>query len=53
MVAGGAAIKFQFPWSALGASVLGVFGVIFVTMLYAVGKVRRENIIDALRDDMG
>ena len=36
----------------MGISVLGVFLVVFVTMLYAVNRIRKENIIDALRDDM-
>ena len=52
MVAGGAAIDFKFPWTSIVISMLGVFFVIFITMLYAVSKIRKENIIDALRDDM-
>ena len=43
---------FKFPWGALAVSVLGVFGIVFVTMVYATNRIRRENIIDALRDDM-
>lgn len=52
MVWGGAEIDFMFPWDSMGISVLGVFLVVFVTMLYAVNRIRKENIIDALRDDM-
>jgi len=52
MVIGGATIDFTFPWSSTIISMLGVFFVIFITMLYATGKIRKENIIDALRDDM-
>lgn len=26
--------------------------IVFVTMLYAVSKIKKENIIDALRDEM-
>lgn len=44
-------MAFQVPWGAMGVSVLGVFGIVFVTMLYASGKIRKENIIDALRDE--
>lgn len=43
---------FIFPWDSLGISILGVFFAIFITMLYAVSKIKKENIIDALRDDM-
>ena len=52
LVIGGADIDFEFPWSSMGISILGVFIVIFITMLYAVSKIKKENIIDALRDDM-
>lgn len=44
--------RFIMPWGSVGISVLSVFLVIFVTMMYAVSKIRRENIIDALRDEM-
>ena len=43
---------YHFPWKSMTVSILGVFCIVFVTMLYATGKVRKENIIDALRDDM-
>lgn len=53
MFVGGADnLNFVLPWLSIGISVLSVFLVIFITMLYAVSKIRRENIIDALRDDM-
>ncbi len=43
---------YYFPWKSMTVSILGVFCIVFVTMLYATSKVRKENIIDALRDDM-
>lgn len=52
MIIGGAEIGFIFPWGSIGVSICGVFIVIFITMLYAVRKIRKENIIDALRDEM-
>lgn len=52
MLSGGGNIDFVFPWSSMGVSILGVFFVVFITMLYAVNKIKRENIIDALRDEM-
>lgn len=45
-------MAFTVPWGALGISIVEVFGIVFVTMAYAVGKIRKENIIDALRDEM-
>jgi putative ABC transport system permease protein len=52
LFSGGADIGFTLPWSSIGVSGLGVFLVVFMTMLYATGKIKRENIIDALRDEM-
>ena len=49
---GGSEIDFIFPWGSLAVSILGVFLVIFITMIYAAEKIRKENIIEALRDDM-
>ncbi|MDE7323184.1 MAG: ABC transporter permease [Lachnospiraceae bacterium] len=43
---------YHFPWKSMAVSVLGVFCIVFITMLYATGKIRKENIIDALRDEM-
>jgi putative ABC transport system permease protein len=45
-------IVFTFPWGSMIISILSVFIIVFITMLYATGKIRKENIIDALRDDM-
>lgn len=45
-------LVFRLPWASIGVSVLSVLAVIFVTMMYAVRKIKKENIIDALRDDM-
>lgn len=53
MVAGGMDnIDFAFPWGSMAISVFGVLFIVFITMLYAVSKIKKENIIDALRDDM-
>ena len=43
---------YTFPWQSMTISVLGVFCIVFITMLYATSKIKRENIIDALRDEM-
>lgn len=52
MFLGGASIGYIFPWSSIAISILGVFLVIFITMLYATNKIKKENIIDALRNDL-
>lgn len=52
MFIGGAEVAFTFPWSSMGISVLGVFLVIFITTMYALRMIKKENIVDALRDDM-
>jgi putative ABC transport system permease protein len=45
-------MDFVFPWVSMTLSVFSVFFVVFITMLYSIGKIKKENIIDALRDDM-
>lgn len=45
-------IDFDIPWASIGISVLGVFLIVFITMMYSISKIKKENIIDALRDDM-
>lgn len=52
MTFGDKSIDFVLPWVSIGISVFSVLLIIFVTMKYAVSKIRKENIIDALRDDM-
>jgi putative ABC transport system permease protein len=51
-VLNGVDVTFELPWVSIGISVFSVFLVVFVTMMYAVGKVKKTNVIDALRDEM-
>ena len=52
MTKGGAEIAFHFPWGSLWISILGVFLIVVITMFYAIEKIKKENIIEALRDDL-
>lgn len=53
MVAGGAEnLSFTLPWGSIGISIFSVLFIVFITMLYAISKIKKENIIEALRDDM-
>ncbi len=52
MVIGGGNIGFTFPWASMAISLCGVLFIVFITMLYAINKIKKENILDALRDDM-
>lgn len=53
-ISGGGAddINFVIPWAGIGISIFSVLFIVFITMLYATSKIKKENIIDALRDDM-
>lgn len=53
-MAGGGAdeIKFVLPWGSMAISVVGVLLIVFITMLYSISKIKKENIIDSLRDEM-
>ena len=43
--------EFVFPWTALAFAMLAVFGLVLATMLYAVDKIKKQNIIDCLRQE--
>lgn len=45
------AYRFNLPWVSLLVTVLGVFIIVGVTMLYSSSKVKKENIIDALKQE--
>lgn len=45
-------VEFVLPWGSIVISIFGVLAIVFITMLYAVSEIKRENIIDALRDDI-
>ncbi len=42
---------FTLPWVAIGIAVLSVFLVVFVTMMYSMSKVKKDNPIDALKNE--
>lgn len=53
MFLGGAeGVQFVLPWASIGISVFGVLFIVFITMMYTIRKIKKENIIEALRDDM-
>ena len=43
--------QFTLPWTSYLAAVVLVFAVVFSTMLYAVSRVNKQNIIDSLKID--
>ncbi len=47
----GADVVFLVPWMSVGISVFSVFLVVFVTMMYSVSKVKKENTADALKNE--
>lgn len=42
---------FRLPWEAMGIAVLGVFLVVGISMVYAMGKIHKDNPIDALKNE--
>ena len=44
-------IGFHLPWAAIGISVASVFLVVFTTMMYAMRKIKKDNPIDALKNE--
>lgn len=42
---------FKLPWSAMGIATLSVFLVVFVTMMYAMSKLKQEDPIQVLKNE--
>ncbi len=42
---------FNLPWSAIIISIIAVYIVVFITMIYSSSRIKKENIIDILRDE--
>lgn len=47
----GIGMAFHIPWMHVLFCVAGVFLIVFITMMYAMSKVRKENIVDALKNE--
>ena len=43
--------SFHLPWAAIGIAVLSVFLVVFATMMYSMSMVKKDNPIDALKNE--
>lgn len=44
-------MKFYVPWYSIAIAVFSVFAVVFAAMLYATGKIKKDNPIDALKNE--
>ena len=47
----GGAVTYHFPWASICIAALAVFFIVFITMRYAVHKLRRDDPITAIRMD--
>ncbi len=43
--------SFRIPWAAMGAACASVFLVVFATMMYAMNKIKKDNLIDVLKNE--
>ena len=50
-VSGSFNIGYTLPWLAIGIAVCSVFLVVFSTMLYAMSKIKKANILESLRSE--
>lgn len=39
------------PWNSVIISVVGVFAIVLATMMYSAGKIKKENILEAIRQE--
>ena len=44
-------LQMAVPWPYIGAAALGVLAVLALSVLYALGRARRQNLVEALRQD--
>lgn len=44
-------LPFELPWTAIGIAVIGIFIVVFASMLYQMSRIKKDNPIDALRSE--
>lgn len=42
---------FHLPWLSIGVAVFSVFTVVFSTMMYSMNRIKKDNPIDALRNE--
>ena len=47
----GLGMAFTLPWTAILIASASVFLVVFVTMMYSMSKIKKENIVDALKNE--
>ena len=47
----GIEMPYLIPWDGIIISIVGVFAIVFTTMLYSTHKVNKENTIDALKNE--
>lgn len=50
-VSAGYTMGFRLPWAAMGIAILSVFAVVFITMMYSMGKIKNDNPMEALRSE--
>lgn len=50
-ITNGVETAFFIPWYSIAIAVGSVFLVVFATMLYSMHKIRKENTIDALKNE--
>lgn len=50
-ISGGLETQFFIPWYSIVIAVGSVFAVVFITMLYSMQKMKKENTIDALKNE--
>ena len=44
-------IPFALPFQAIILSIMGVYGIVFITMIYSMSKIKKESVIESLRKD--
>ena len=43
--------SYELPWNSIIFAIVGVFVIIFITMMYSSKKIKHENILEAIREE--
>ena len=52
VVSEGVVMEFYVPWYSILIAVGSVFLVVFATMLYSMNKIKKDNVVETLRNDV-
>ena len=44
-------VSYRFPWESLGIAIAAIMVIVLTSMFYIMGRRRKENVLEALRNE--